>query len=265
MNHEIFAKKVRAVLRDLGQTLPAKYQDIPAPMYQWKMIESEKRKWKELDSEGFHFENEIKAACEAMEKTLKGAGESLIDATLENYVASLPGQKEALVIANRYANNVATVLEDGVNLIFFGTVGTGKDHLMMGIAKRLFANRKTVLWTDGAQLKMRMRDCIGGDDSEYAIIRDHTSPDFLWISDPVIAGFPLTAFQTEYFYNIINTRYSQKKPTLVTLNVHNSDEFNRLLGAPTADRLRANGLAHYFNWPSARTLLSIDKLPEKEA
>lgn len=59
----------------------------------WDMVASEKTKWMNLESERFHHENEMKEAYDAMDNTLKGAGECLIDATLENYVASFPGQK----------------------------------------------------------------------------------------------------------------------------------------------------------------------------
>ena len=82
-------------------------------------------------------------------------------------------------------------------------------------------------------------------------------PDFLWISDLVVAGHPLTPFQSEFVYQIVEARCAQKKPMLITINVSTSDEFNGMLGEATADRLRSNALTHFFLIDFARANLDF--------
>ena len=197
-------------------------------------------------------ERQIDGAYDAMGATLGDAGILLENATIANYVSKSSGQLKTVALAEKYANNADSAFENGIGLIFYGTIGTGKDHLMMGVAKRLFNAMKIVVWTNGPKLKTRMRNCIKGEDSEEALNRDCLDPDFLWISDLVAAGHSLSPFQSDCVYQIVDARYASKKPTLITINVDSANEFNTLLGAATADRLRANALTHFFDWESFR-------------
>ena len=88
--HQLGLSRVYGIARFMQIVASGRY--IVASSW-WDMVASEKTKWMNLESERFHHENEMKEAYDAMDNTLKGAGECLIDATLENYVASFPGQK----------------------------------------------------------------------------------------------------------------------------------------------------------------------------
>ena len=156
---------------------------------------------------------EIRAAGIEFGKLLTGIGPRLQPATLENFDAKTNEQKKVLAVCEKYANNAGMVTAQGSNLILNGSMGTGKDHLVMGMAKRLHRLRKIVMYVDGVELQMRMGECLKGE-SERSMIAEYIAPDYLWISDPAINGIGLLPFQVKFFHAIIDGRYrGERLPT----------------------------------------------------
>ncbi|MCF7960764.1 MAG: ATP-binding protein [Pirellula sp.] len=193
-----------------------------------------------------------------MAEVLVNVGVRLIDANLDNFETQRIEQVEALKVAKWYADSYFEVQSKGQNLIFFGGVGTGKDHLAMGIAKALYGKRRSVRWINGVTLQSRLRECIGGGETESEFIEELTFPDFLWMSDPVLPGCNLTPFVTQFIHNIVDKRYREKKPILMTVNVPAPKALEGSLGVPTVDRLRADAVTHFCNWPSYRKSENVD-------
>ena len=193
-----------------------------------------------------------------MAEMLVEVGGRLMDATLDNYETPLDEQKKALKLAKWYAANYFEVQSEGTNLILYGGVGTGKDHLVMGIAKALYGKRKSIRWINGVTLQLRLRECIKGSETESEIIKELTTPDFLWFSDPVIPGCNLSPFVLNAIHNIVDTRSREKKPTLLTVNVPDSKALEDSLGVPTVERLRVDAVSHFCNWPSYRKSAKVD-------
>ncbi len=249
MGNDIFFSKLKAILNDIE---PIENPENVKRAEDRVLIESIRK--------------EARVARTYMTDTIRENSIKLIDATLDNYKVECEGQRKALELAKRYSVNAHTVADNGNGLVLFGGLGTGKDHLMMGIAKRLYYHHKSVLWTDGLRLKARMvRFWSKDSESALDVIRELTDPDFLWISDPIIQGEPLTPQQRDFFYGIVNARYMAKKPTLLTINVKNGPELDAVMGAATADRLKDGSYTHYCDWPSWRGPLSINDLPLKPA
>lgn len=269
MSNDIFMQKLSAILRNIDPIPEAStFENIET---EWEDGEDRTKRWsnayirlREARNANQRLDDAARIAKNYMCDTLRGNGPQLLDATLESYRVEpkCQSQAKALDVARRYSKNYETVSENGKGLILFGSVGTGKDHLMMGIAKKLYYHHKSVMWTNGTRLKARMRGCIGRDgESESEVIRDFCKPDFLWISDPVIASNPMTTFQTEFFHGIVDARYMEKKPILLTINVEDGVELESALGAAAVDRLKSSGFAHYCDWKTQRKLASIDDLP----
>lgn len=252
MSVKKFTPRIRSILRMDIPELSAEHLALSQRVDYESMTDDQLQVHENSVNARRKIERQIEGAYDAMGATLIGAGILLENATIANYVSKSSGQLKAVALAEKYANNADIAFEKGIGLIFYGTIGTGKDHLMMGVAKRLFNAMKTVAWTNGPKLKTRMRNCIKGDDSEEALNRDCLAPDFLWISDLVVAGNSLSPFQSDCVYQIVEARYASGKPTLITINVDSANEFNSLLGAATADRLRANALTHFCDWESFR-------------
>lgn len=203
------------------------------------------------------------AAATEFGKLLTCIGPELQPATLENYIATTQKQKQVLAVCDKYANNAELVSAEGSNLILYGGMGTGKDHLCMGVAKRLHRLRKIIVWVDGIELQMRMGECLKGA-SDRAMLSEYIAPDYLWISNPVINGIGLQPFQMRYFHAIIDGRYRQQKPTMLTVNATDSKMLSALLEGPAVDRLKSNSIALPCDWESYREADRGERLPTAE-
>lgn len=172
---------------------------------------------------------------------------------LSNYrTGDHPGQAEALEQARRYAINLRRFVQGGRGLVFFGSAGTGKDHLLAALANVAQCLAIPVVYRSGPELLMEFRQAMKQQDAELRLLRELTAPPVLWISDPVPPGGKLTTHQAEMLFAVIDGRYRAKRATWVSCNVSSRDEANTLLTVPIADRLRDGSAAVHFNWPSYR-------------
>jgi len=193
---------------------------------------------------------------------------------LENYVATTPEQQAALTACKEYGADAKTRIAAGENVLFLGPCGTGKDHLMMGLAYHAVKDFHTCLWIAGASLWLTYRDAIGighvnrhrfrlrefeYDEfdahlgaSEAQITDKLADVDLLCISDPMPPGGMLTDYQADRLYEIIDRRYSHLRPTFATLNVSSRQEAEKLLGVQVVDRLAHDATVVKCYWSSYR-------------
>src|SRR5690606_40711713 len=120
---------------------------------------------------------------------------------------------------------------DSQNLIFVGPVGTGKDHLLFASLKyATHGLHKTIKWISGLDLYGAFREAIANQDTESGIIREFDKPDILAISDPLPPSGSLTEYQAAMLYRIVDNRYSNYKPTWLTINAMDRAEMETLIG-----------------------------------
>jgi len=172
--------------------------------------------------------------------------------TLENYVATLPGQRAALRIANDYADHFEDVLANGRSLIFCGTAGTGKTHLAVGIAKRVIALGRTATFTTAMDAIRMVRETYrkNSEITERQAIARFAQAD-LTIIDEVGSQLGTDAEKVTLF-DLINARYERERPMIVLSNL-TIKEVEQYMGSRAFDRLRENGgQAVTFTWPSYR-------------
>lgn len=172
--------------------------------------------------------------------------------TLENYTATLPGQKNALRVATEYAEHFATCLDSGRSLIFCGTAGTGKTHLAVGIAKLVIAQGHTAAFTTAMDAIRRVRETYrkSSEKTERQVIEEFSMPD-LTIIDEVGSQLGTDAEKVTLF-DLINALYERERPMIVMSNLTIA-EVEQYMGARAFDRLRENGgQAVTFTWPSYR-------------
>lgn len=151
-----------------------------------------------------------------------------------------------------YCRNMATNAADGYGVFLFGPCGTGKDHLATFVA-RVFIQTTTdpVRWVCGAELFQNLRDSFDGKKSEGEVLRPYVTAPMLWISDPLPVKGELSQFEASALYRLIEARYSNRRPTVMTANLGPS-EADRQFGPAMARRLRETTLQLYCNWPSYR-------------
>jgi len=177
-------------------------------------------------------------------------------ASLDNFVVhdakKKREQKEAISTAKTYASNRAE-LREGRNLILFGSPGTGKDHLAMGVAKEIFYETGIASFrTTGLRVSALMRESIEKKGTGR-LIEEYSNYDLLWISDPCLSGRSLTEWEMGWFYQIIDTRYRNLRPTIITVNAETGKDIATMLGTASFDRLKDKCSFIFTDWASYRS------------
>lgn len=168
-----------------------------------------------------------------------------------------PSQKQKDVIQRltEFAEAIAERTKKGSGIILFGPKGTGKDHLMMSMARAAIGQFLKVHWVNGADMRGDVRDSTRSDDLESEYANKLIRKQILWISDPLPVSGALTDAQQDRLFRILDGRYSNLRPTWVTVNVSNREELEQRMGPQNADRLRDGSLALFCDWPTHRETL----------
>lgn len=167
------------------------------------------------------------------------------------YVGDNPKKKDFLNRAKEYSENVVENIVAGKNIVFAGNPGTGKDHMMMAIAKSVFDAGSWVVRINGARLRQEVMDAMR-DGKVTSLVDSLTCREVLWISDPALSDDPASRFFSEIFYLIIDTMYCRRRPIWVTVNAMNGTAISKMVGAQAYDRMRDRSLTFICDWPSYR-------------
>ena len=164
--------------------------------------------------------------------------------TLESYRADNAKQREAL--------ERLRLFDISRGLVLFGTVGTGKDHLLAAMLYRACKAGKKASWVSGPELFGTFRDGFDSGAREVSSLKAFTRPDVLGISDPVPQIGDASSWRVEILYRVIELRYRELKPTWLTINANSPADADAKLTAPVFDRLREDAELIPCFWPSFR-------------
>lgn len=188
-------------------------------------------------------------------------GKRYAECRLSNFNKELPAQ--AKVVSSLDRLDLAAMLNEGRGLVLYGSVGTGKDHLLAAMLFRVcdlptrkiganFVARKCQ-WINGLELLATFRDAIGEDKSERRMIESFTEADVLAISDPTPPiALRDEAWRIEILYRVLDARYRAMKSTWLSINAGSPEEADEKLTAPIFDRLRDGAEMFRCCWPSYR-------------
>jgi len=169
--------------------------------------------------------------------------------SFDNFVVT-EESSEVFEKAKRYAEDVRRNVSKGSNIIAVGDSGTGKDHIVMAIAKAAYSAGLWVEEISGPDLKSSALEVMRtGRVSD--IVDRLTSSDALWISDPLVGG-DASPFYAELLYLLVDTMYRKVRPVWVTVNASDGGNVAMMLGPPVYDRLRHNAIRLKFTWSSYR-------------
>ncbi len=172
-------------------------------------------------------------------------------ATLDGFRVEYAEQAAAL-------KAVRQLVADGTferSLVLYGSVGTGKDHLLAALLYAAAAAGKSVAWVNGQEVYSRFRDAMDTKTSEASLMADFTRPDVLGISDPippVIDPNKPAAWRTELLFRVLDARYRDMKATWVTCNAEDPKDAAGKLSEPVFDRLKDGAVLVPCFWPSYR-------------
>lgn len=159
--------------------------------------------------------------------------------TFKNFVCRTHKQQECFDIAKNYADNFEEHKKKGEGLYFEGTFGTGKTHLAAAIAISLMSREIPVIFqTCGAMLSDIRKTYDDKNLSEESTIRAYENVDLLVLDD--LGKEQCTEWSVSTLYRILNTRYENMLPVIITTN-YNTDDLIRTLSA-NSDMNRAQSI-----------------------
>lgn len=181
-----------------------------------------------------------------------GIPERFRDRELRNYVAALPGQKRALLFAQRYAESFDDALRTGRSALFLGLPGTGKTHLAVGIALRVMTEGRSAVFMTVMRAIRTIKDTWRRDSdvSESEAIDALSSPDLLILDEVGVQHG--TETERLLLFDLLNERYGRRRPTIMLSNL-TAKEVTAYLGERIMDRIREDGgEVVVFDWLSYR-------------
>jgi DNA replication protein DnaC len=185
-------------------------------------------------------------------RLVDSAGRRFEHATLDSYRSAMPAQREVVSRLKSYLDNESA--RGGQGLVFFGPVGTGKDHLAFAVCRELIRlGCPSVEWMNVQRWFSYLRDRMDDDDkSEASELRRLSEPRLLVLSELVPPFGPIGQHMATLLYLVVEERTAYGFPTIATLNVADDAEAIERIGRPTWDRLCDNAGKLFCNWPSYR-------------
>jgi DNA replication protein DnaC len=174
--------------------------------------------------------------------------------TLETYVVDANNTKQQRIydFCKDYAASFDGVRKTGRSFLMLGTVGTGKTHLSIGIALEVMKSSHSAVFTSASKIFRSIKDTYqkGSHQKESEAMAVYTQCDLLIIDEVGVQRG--SDFEKETFFDVINERYENMRPTIILSNL-TIDEIKLFLGERVFDRLRENGgKAFLLDWPSHR-------------
>lgn len=183
---------------------------IPGPFYGIRdclcPCEVEARKAREAESEKREKEMRIKSLI------ADGVEDK---ALLENTFGRSTLETRAIKVAQWYVDTWEEHYRDGMGILFYGNVGTGKSFAAACIANALLLQEKSVLLTSVQRVVAGIPSAYSGEVNRY--FDRFASYSLLVLDDLGVTRD--TEFMTEQIYKLVDERYKSGKPMIVTTNV----------------------------------------------
>ena len=165
-------------------------------------------------------------------------GSRFFDCDQDNYEVEHDKQAEAIETLKQFRDELPKHLVTGRNLLFYGSSGGGKDHLMSWLVRSVVMeidHAPTIEWAVGADVKSM------GDRSYLKVI-----------SDPVLSGTELRFRDQMEAFQVIDRAWRNCQPVWMSINAEDRDQLDSMLGRQIADRIIDQAVTVFFDWPSYR-------------
>jgi DNA replication protein DnaC len=189
----------------------------------WKVLDEEQEKAKVEEGE-----QERRIALQTKVSRLfeqSKLGERFKSRTFENFTQNKNNER-AYNAAKKYSENFKQYKSEGAGIIFSGTYGTGKTHLAAAISIELINQGIPVVFGTLINLLGKIRQTYHNDEDEWEVLNIYTSADLLVIDD--LGKEKPSEWVLEKLYSIVNDRYENNKPIIITTNYDHETLVKRL-------------------------------------
>lgn len=186
------------------------------------------------------------------------AGSRYANATLDSFrlhgtAEEQQRQESTLSHIRQFCESMPGCVQMGRNVVFLGTVGTGKDHLMIGMLREAVeACCFDIKWADTSEMFGQFKDAVGDRGGIADLMESYTKPQLLVLSDLLPVNEALTPFESEILFRLVHSRQRRLKATWVNANVLNLDDLVKLVGEKIVSRLKQGSLTLRMQWSDFR-------------
>lgn len=130
-------------------------------------------------------------------------------------------------MAKKYVDLWKKYKDEGTGLIFIGRYGTGKTHLAFAIANSLLIQGVPVIYETFINLMEKLKESYSNESLDYyEIIKLYCECDLLIIDD--LGKERPSEWVLEKLFQIVNTRYENMLPIIITTNYNEKELVKRL-------------------------------------
>jgi len=212
----------------------------------WEKFDAEQERKKEEQQRAEAEERQRNAFIVRIKRILGESGikKRFLNRTFENFVITTKNRK-AFNAAKNYADNFKCNAKTGKGIYFEGTNGTGKTHLAVAISLQLINNGIPVICKTSIDLLADVKKAYddASNISENAVIDIYRKVDLLVIDD--LGKEQCTPWTVSTLYSILDYRYEDMKPTIITTN-YNEEMLIKRLTPQGGDSLNAEAIISRF-------------------
>jgi DNA replication protein DnaC len=200
--------------------------------------------------------NYVASCCIGVLKAQLGERYSPELAALEKFrVYDMSGRQAAALASMRnFIADMEGALRETRGLVLYGSVGTGKDHLLAAALYRVASAGISAAWVSGEQVFQRIRDSMDTNQREETILELWLRPTVLGISDPVTPRGGLSDWDARVLAGLLDRRYRALRPTWLTMNAENEADAKNKLTPLIWDRFQDSAEMIPCLWQSFRSL-----------
>jgi DNA replication protein DnaC len=175
--------------------------------------------------------------------------------SFEDYERTQPNQKRIAAAVEKFSR--ADFKANPRNLVLFGKVGTGKDHLITAAAKAVSRQGVSVRYFIAERFFADCSDRFKSNQTEKDFLRKYITPDVLIFSDPIkkkwLKESPTDAGH-DRFCSVIKQRAQQNRPTWLTGNLFSPDlktgisQLETIFGSDVVRRITAGAVLCWCDW-----------------